>query len=296
MHGRHIKEAIDEQPPPIRTAWYLGPGGTLALLVTALISSSTAVCMDHCLRVGDALEDRLLECMDRCEVTTPPSESCEKTCQGQVKYTRRQVQRQQSDCNKGCDRLPATNRLLAFAGVMAVLPVVPLLGTYRDACSCECCKGLGCSPKLALFIVAWTAYGFSTLWVVPSVAEDAGDVGGKVFFLITQGLAIASMAASRRLAELAEVRASESNYRMAEFGCTGAEMVGATVGTTVGSPVMVGPAMNELQSTVERLDQQVQELNRRQAMMEKELASRKEAPRDLMQTDPIGQDNTQELL
>ncbi|CAL1149421.1 unnamed protein product [Cladocopium goreaui] len=98
MHGRHIKEAIDEQPPPIRTAWYLGPGGTLALLVTALISSSTAVCMDHCLRVGDALEDRLLECMDRCEVTTPPSESCEKTCQGQVKYTRRQVQRQQSDC------------------------------------------------------------------------------------------------------------------------------------------------------------------------------------------------------
>ena len=25
-------------------------------------------------------------------------------------------------------------------------------------------------------------------------------------------------------------------------------------------------------------------------------ASRKEAPRDLMQTDPIGQDNTQELL
>jgi len=53
----------------------------------------------------------------------------------------------------------------------------------------------------------------------------------------------------------------------------GAEMVGATVGTTVGSPVMVGPAMNELQSTVERLDQQVQELNRRQAMMEKELAT-----------------------
>eukprot|EP00435_Cladocopium_sp_Y103_P073007 s159_g42.t1 len=142
---------------------------------------------------------------------------------------------------------------------------------------------------------AWTAYGFSTLWVVPSVAEDAGDVGGKVFFLITQGLAIASMGASRRLAELAEARSSESNYRMAEFGCTGAEMVGATVGTTVGSPVMVG-AMNDLQSTVERLDQQVQELSRRQAMMEKELASRKEAPRDLMQTDPIGQDNTQELL
>ena len=47
----------------------------------------------------------------------------------------------------------------AFLGVLAVLPVVPLLGSYRwdaalanreptlqslfrDACSCECCKGL----------------------------------------------------------------------------------------------------------------------------------------------------------
>ena len=52
----------------------------------------------------------------------------------------------------------------------------------------------------------------------------------------------------------------------------GAEMVGATVGATV----MVGPAVNavnELQSTVERLEQQVQELNRRQVMMEKELAT-----------------------
>lgn len=53
-------------------------------------------------------------------------------------------------------------------------------------------------------------------------------------------------------------------------------MVGATVGATVGSPVMVGPAVkavNELQSAVEGLEQQVQELNRRQAMMEKELAT-----------------------
>eukprot|EP00435_Cladocopium_sp_Y103_P073514 s159_g44.t1 len=51
-HGRHIKEAIDEQPPPAAAS---------RLLVTALISSSTAVCMDHCLRVGDALEDRLCD-------------------------------------------------------------------------------------------------------------------------------------------------------------------------------------------------------------------------------------------
>ncbi|CAK9019080.1 Uncharacterized protein SCF082_LOCUS14368 [Durusdinium trenchii] len=58
MHGRHIKEAIDEQPTPIRLASYLGPGGTLALLITALVASSTAACLDHCLRVSDVLEDR----------------------------------------------------------------------------------------------------------------------------------------------------------------------------------------------------------------------------------------------
>ncbi|CAK9029238.1 unnamed protein product [Durusdinium trenchii] len=167
--------------------------------------------------------------------------------------------------------MPVTNRLLALAGVIAILPVVPLLGTYRDACSCECCKGLGCSPKLALFIVAWTTYGFSTLWVVSVVAEDAGELGGKVLFIITQGVSISSMAASRKMAELAEAKATESSYRMAEFGCTGAEMVGATVG----SPVMVGPAVQELQSTVERLEQQVQDLSKRQAMMERELAFQK---------------------
>lgn len=48
-------------------------------------------------------------------------------------------------------------------------------------------------------------------------------------------------------------------------------MVGATV-ATVGSPVAVAPPTAELQSIVERLDQQVQDLSRRQAMMEKELA------------------------
>ncbi|CAK9019079.1 Uncharacterized protein SCF082_LOCUS14367 [Durusdinium trenchii] len=95
------------------------------------------------------------------------------------------------------------------------------------------------------------------------------------------------MAASRKMAELAEAtaKATESSYRMAEFGCTGAEMVGATVG----SPVMVGPAVQELQSTVERLEQQVQDLSKRQAMMERELAVSRESHQ-------IAQDNTQELI
>ncbi|CAK9029237.1 unnamed protein product [Durusdinium trenchii] len=100
MHGRHIKEAIDEQPTPIRLASYLGPGGTLALLITALVASSTAACLDHCLRVSDVLEDRLLECMDNCEVTRQASvtKTCESQCHSEVQYTRRQVQRQKTEC------------------------------------------------------------------------------------------------------------------------------------------------------------------------------------------------------
>ncbi|CAJ1378093.1 unnamed protein product [Effrenium voratum] len=99
MHGRHIKEAIDEQPPPVRWSWYLGPTGTLVLLICILTASSTAACKDHCVRVGDALEDRLLRCMDRCEVTTAKAGTCEKQCHSQVHYTRRQVQREQEDCS-----------------------------------------------------------------------------------------------------------------------------------------------------------------------------------------------------
>lgn len=268
MRGRHILEAIDENPPPVRMSWYLGPAGMLVLLMATMIASSSAVCISRCVRVADDLEDRLLQCMDRCEVSSMTSvgRKCEEICHKQVGYTRRQVQREMETCQKGCDHMPFMLRLLALMGVLAVLPVVPLLGSYRDACSCECCKGQGCSPKLALFNVAWTAYGFSTLWVAPTVAEDVGDVGGKVLFIITQSIAIASMSSSRRFAELAEAKAVENSYRMAEFGCTGAEVVGAAVSGPVGAPVSVA-AFKELQSQVELLQQQVQELSRSQDLI-----------------------------
>ncbi|CAJ1378094.1 unnamed protein product [Effrenium voratum] len=181
-----------------------------------------------------------------------------------------------------------------------MLPVTPLLGTYRDSCSCECCKGQGCSPKLALFIVAWTAYGFSTLWVAACVAEEPGEVGGKVLFLITQGIAISSMVGSRRLAEFAEAKAAESSYRMAQFGCTGAEMVGATVG----SPIAV---TQELQATVERLQQEVHDLRKRQVALEEEVFSARRSPEPARRSpepallpaepdSPVKDDDTQELL
>ena len=55
--------------------------------------------------------------------------------------------------------------------------------------------GLGKFPAdhFVFSTVAWPWRGLVAR-VVPSVAEDAGDVGGKVFFLITQGLAIAPRA------------------------------------------------------------------------------------------------------
>lgn len=109
---------------------------------------------------------------------------------------------------------------------------------------------------------------------------DTGDVGSKVLFMITQGLAIGAMTASRRLAALLEAKALENSYRMADFGC-GAEMVGATVG-------VVGPQVTELRSMVERLEQQVQELNRRQELLE-----RKE--HGVQYAGPLS-DDTQELI
>ncbi|CAE8583294.1 unnamed protein product, partial [Polarella glacialis] len=65
--GWRIKSSIDEKPPPVRLALYLGPGGLCALLLAAFIAASNAVCVEECIRVGDSLEDRLLECMDHCE-------------------------------------------------------------------------------------------------------------------------------------------------------------------------------------------------------------------------------------
>ena len=115
---------------------------------------------------------------------------------------------------------------------------------------------------------------------------DTGDVGSKVLFMITQGLAIGAMTASRRLAQAAEQKAMENSYRMAEFGC-GADVVGATVG----SPV-VGPAVSELRQMVESLQQQVQELHRRQEMLE-----RKEQVQQMQQMQPMPlADDTQELI
>eukprot|EP00931_Biecheleriopsis_adriatica_P095055 TRINITY_DN6868_c0_g3_i3.p1 TRINITY_DN6868_c0_g3~~TRINITY_DN6868_c0_g3_i3.p1 ORF type:complete len:341 (+),score=87.85 TRINITY_DN6868_c0_g3_i3:38-1024(+) len=271
-HGRRIIETIDEKPPPVRMSLYLAPVGAIALLLSTFIASGNSVCQSDCVRQGESLEDRLLECMDRCEVgamSKEPTKDCEGRCHKQVGYTRRQVQRRQTTCQASCDHAPFMLRFLAFAGVVATLPVVPFLGSYREACACGCCKGQGCSAKQAFFNVAWTAYGFSALWVLPTIAEEAADIGGKVLFIMTQGIAVASMASSRRFAEADEARSMDASYRMAEFG-NGGNMFGATNSEVVGQAVSVGPAVQELHSQMEELQQKVLLLSQDAAAAKKE--------------------------
>merc|ERR1719229_698315 len=98
-------------------------------------------------------------------------------------------------------------RFTALLGTLALLLVSPLLSTYRNACRCECCTGQGCNARLAIFNVGWVAYGFSTLWVLPSILELPTEMGGKVLFGLAQGISISAVATSRNLAQQADARA-----------------------------------------------------------------------------------------
>jgi len=158
-------------------------------------------------------------------------------------------------------------RSAALFGVACILPVCPLLGAYRDSCRCECCIGLGCSPRLACFCIAWTAFGFSCLGIVPSIAEKAEEVGGKVLFGITQTVSIGAMAASRRFAEIEEEKALGQVPTAAAPGTVmqagrGAGQQGSIL---VGAPVQ-GPSTEELQDELRKLQTQVRDLVRLQTM------------------------------
>eukprot|EP00747_Dinoflagellata_sp_TGD_P029744 gnl/TRDRNA2_/TRDRNA2_134141_c0_seq1.p1 gnl/TRDRNA2_/TRDRNA2_134141_c0~~gnl/TRDRNA2_/TRDRNA2_134141_c0_seq1.p1 ORF type:complete len:149 (-),score=35.01 gnl/TRDRNA2_/TRDRNA2_134141_c0_seq1:84-530(-) len=135
------------------------------------------------------------------------------------------------------------------------MPVVPLLGSYKDACKCECCIGQGCSQRPALFTVAWVAYGFGMLWVLPSALEDSGEVGGKVLFGILQCVAMACMLFSRKAWEKNQAR---------EMAATGRpDSNGYPMGVLVGAPAH-GPSTLELQQQIRELQAQVQTLVRMQ--------------------------------
>lgn len=255
---------VEDKPPAVRAAIYAAPSGMLLLLLATFIAASIWVCGEECGRNAQQLEDHLLECEETCNVqgrgTSKLAVSCKDECAAQVGFTLNKVHRHQLQCKKDCSRWPGSLRFLAFVGVALILTVTPLLGSYRHSCrsGCECCAGKGCSAQLAFFNIAWGFYGFSCLWVLPSVLEDTGEVGGKVLFAVAQGIAMAAMAVSRVLAEKALGIEAPKNGLPHPGGQQ-------QLGVMVGAPVL-GPSTQELQQQVKELQQQVRDLVRLQTL------------------------------
>lgn len=254
-----MMDGLEDKPPQVRAAFYLGPGGMVCLMLATFLSSSTWVCKEECIHQGDAREDRLLKCMDQCEVqgNAKRDKTCESQCHTEVGFTRRKVRSIQSKCEKDCSQHPGYMRFVAFAGVASILTVVPLLSSYKSACRCECCIGLGCSSRLAFFTIGWVAYGFSVLWVLPAVAEDPAEVGGKVLLGLCQGIAMSAMAVSRRIAEQGEVRAPPVGEPTWAPGGHPMYAIGASAN---------GPSNQELQVQIQQLQQQVRDLVKLQTL------------------------------
>lgn len=254
-----MMDGLEDKPPPVRAAVYLGPSGMVLLMLATFLASSTWVCKEECIHVGDGREDRLLRCMDNCEVQgdARKDKTCESQCHTQVGFTRRQVRHIQSECEKDCSRHPGFMRFVALCGAASLMTVVPLLSSYKNACRCECCIGLGCSSRLALFSVGWVAYGFSCLWALPSVVEDPAEVGGKVLLGLAQGIAISAMAASRRMAEQGEVRGPPVGEPTWVQGGQAMNVIGASAN---------GPSNQELQMQIQQLQQQVRDLVKLQTL------------------------------
>jgi len=259
--GYSMMDALEEKPT-VRASKFLAPSGAALLLLAALLASSSWVCSEECIRTAEGLEDRLLDCEENCRVggkSSTGSNDCKDQCSARIGFTSSRVRRQESKCKKACVRSPGFMHFLAFAGTGMMLCVVPLLGSYKGACKCDCCIGLGCSARVAFFNIAWVSYGFSILWALPSVLEDTSEVGGKVLFTLSQAIAMSTMWGSRFYADKASPSALPGPGGFPGPG-------GHTqMGTIVGAPV-AGPSNLELQQQVKELQQQVRELVKLQTL------------------------------
>mmetsp|Transcript_118407 Transcript_118407/g.331583 ORF Transcript_118407/g.331583 Transcript_118407/m.331583 type:complete len:314 (+) Transcript_118407:166-1107(+) len=271
-----------ERAPTVRLAMYIGPTGLAFIMLSALIASASWVCNEECVQSAERRSERLLDCEERCQAPgsqgfRASSLSCKQQCLNEVQYTVGRVRRQELQCKKDCIKSPLLMKFLAFCGTLLLMVVTPLLGSYKGSCRCECCIGEGCNARLALLNLAWVFYGFSTLWVLPTVLEDQGEVGGKVLFSLTQGLAMALMFGSREMADRAIANGS---------GPPGAPRTGAPhsseLGVIVGAPVS-GLAAAELQQQVKELQEQVRELVRLQT-----LQVSKQTPQQVAASDGAG--------
>lgn len=225
--------------------------GSMMLIVAIASSASTWACVEECVRAAEIEEDRLLTCIDTCESHPENKATCRSKCQRTVGFTRRQVQKQEAECEEGCSG--ASTGFVTFLGIvgaLTLLPVTPLMGAYKNACHCECCVGQGCSGRLAFFVVSWVCFGISMLMVLPTVVEEPDEVGAKAYFGFLQAIAVSAMAASRYKAGAWMAGDHFSPNRSAR------EME-----NLVGAPV-AGPSAAELHSHIRTLEEQVVRLQR----------------------------------
>jgi len=242
-------DAADDKPPAFKAATYLAPSGSGFLMLAIFLAASSWVCVEECVREAELYEERLLECEETCRVSGDKSdpEACKHECSKKTGFTLKKVQRRRIDCEKNCGRSPWLLKFCSTVGVLAALSVVPLLGSYKHSCRCECCIGEGCSARLALFNVAWGFYSLGCFWILPSIVEDPREIGGKVLFGMTQVVAVTAMYASRSLAE--------GGGREVARSAKQEQQLGAIVGAAV-----VGPSNLELQQQLHEINQQVQEV------------------------------------
>lgn len=243
----------DPAPHVKKLTHYAAPTGLAFLVLATFLSASAWVCTEECVRTSDSLEDRLLECMDRCEVKEP--KQCQRMCKEKIGFSRREVDHREVQCQRDCVGHPGLIRFLTVLGVFFILPVSPIVGSYPGSCKCDCCIGAGCNPRLALYCISWTAYAFSCLWLLPSLLEKPHQVGGKALFAVCQVISMAAMVGSRRVAQ----NESKSFPGSVVGGPT--QHGGHPVGVMVGQPVH-GPSNLDLQQQVTQLQHQVRELTR----------------------------------
>lgn len=244
----------DERGPLVKKlTTYVAPTGLAFLLLATFLSASAWVCTEECVRTSDSLEDRLLACMDRCEEKT--EKECRRSCRKKIGFSRREVTHQQVQCEQTCGSHPGLIRFLTVLGVLIIIPVSPIVGSYPGSCKCDCCIGAGCNPRIALYCISWTSYGFSCLWLLPSLLEKPHEVGGKALFALCQAISMAAMVGSRRVAE------NESKVFPGRVVGGPAQNGAHPVGVMVGQPVL-GPSTLELQQQVTQLQHQVRDLTR----------------------------------
>lgn len=247
---RSFNVAGDDTPPAIKYSMYLGPTGACLLALAIFSAAGADACLQTCVRKAEKYEQQFLHCQEDCEHGLDGRNACMSKCAHRVGFTLKKGQRTRRSCEKSCGRSNGLTSFLAGLGALATLTVVPLLGSYRNSCRCECCLGEGCSWRLVLLNVSWFCYAAGGLWVLPCVLESSGEIGGKFGFMLANGLAVAAMWRSRSVAERGALEVARSIQQDHQ-----------QMSVLVGAPKMLSePTKADLHLQINDLQQQVCEI------------------------------------